>query len=733
MFDLVKKLNLSAVRNIITAFIFTFIVMGFFVEESLAVGKPREEVSETSPPAAALAWLKRLKKAVDQGISDAQFDYGELHRLGKYVPKDLDEAARLYLLAAEQGHAKAQRNIALMYRNGTGVSKDYAKSILWFRKSADQNYAKAQFGLARMYAVGFGVDQNIDLAENWYLKAAEQGHVMAMNNLAFMWAENNKNLEEAERFSRAAFKKGPEDSAVVDTLGWVLFRKGEYKESVKFLKRAAEISPSIGEIWGHLGIALVSTGNTNDAASAIEKSSSLGSPQSIHKLLRSYRVQGRIDKAVSEPNGAGSACISFHPPLDSVDQVTYSDYVSVTPQSPDARTTYRDGKLCIDGLSILKEYAISIRPDLPTDDDLTLVVNDDISVIIEDQSGNFVRRLRASAQDGDQESQKTLGGILQTLGKYEEASKWLSPIAVNGDAIAQYVLGSNYHFGKGVPQDYKIAADYFRKAAEQGLDSAQFSLAMMYDNGFGVSKNLKQAHQWLLKAAKQGHAKSQSNLGLMYKDGRGIPQDYAAALKWLTKSAEQGTTWASHHLGQMHLNGLGVPANNPEALKWHIKAAEGGLVDSQFTVGKLYGGVSNWTDIPKDHFEAAYWYKKGAKQGHLESQMILGRRYYLGEGVRRSIRESKKWYLEAAKKNDAAAYYTLGIFALEGIGERKDLERAFAWFGLASMSKTDSVIPDDWKQKAEEEMKELKQKLTPSQKEEAMNLVLRWMAKHNLQ
>ena len=57
--------------------------------------------------------------------------------------------------------------------------------------------------------------------------------------------------------------------------------------------------------------------------------------------------------------------------------------------------------------------------------------------------------------------------------------------AENGDASAQNHLGFIYYGGKGVPQDYKEALVWFRKAAEQNNASAQAILGIMYNNGQG--------------------------------------------------------------------------------------------------------------------------------------------------------------------------------------------------------------------------------------------------------
>src|SRR5579864_361386 len=60
--------------------------------------------------------------------------------------------------------------------------------------------------------------------------------------------------------------------------------------------------------------------------------------------------------------------------------------------------------------------------------------------------------------------------------------------AENGDASAQYELAGLYYQGKGVPQDYKHAADWYRKAADQGNPKAQYGVGFMYYEGRGVQQ-----------------------------------------------------------------------------------------------------------------------------------------------------------------------------------------------------------------------------------------------------
>src|SRR3989442_15463719 len=54
--------------------------------------------------------------------------------------------------------------------------------------------------------------------------------------------------------------------------------------------------------------------------------------------------------------------------------------------------------------------------------------------------------------------------------------------ADSGDAHAQFNLGWLYHDGRGVPQDYAQARQWYEKAAAQGNAPAQSNLGWLYAN-----------------------------------------------------------------------------------------------------------------------------------------------------------------------------------------------------------------------------------------------------------
>ena len=75
-----------------------------------------------------------------------------------------------------------------------------------------------------------------------------------------------------------------------------------------------------------------------------------------------------------------------------------------------------------------------------------------------------------------------------------------------------------------------------------------------------VERDFKMAFEWFSKAANQGHAKAQLNLAMMFENGEGTNRDLKKALEWYEKSAAQGDEMAMQRLEQLRKNNVAVPA-----------------------------------------------------------------------------------------------------------------------------------------------------------------------------
>ena len=121
----------------------------------------------------------------------------------------------------------------------------------------------------------------------------------------------------------------------------------------------------------------------------------------------------------------------------------------------------------------------------------------------------------------------------------------LAAKASSGDAAAQVAAGERYaakaaelHDPAEAAEAYKTAAEWYRKAAQQGSVPAEMHLAQLYrDGGRGFARDMAQAAAWYRKAAEQGEVTAQGTLGLLYSIGQGVQQSDVEAYYWLDLAA----------------------------------------------------------------------------------------------------------------------------------------------------------------------------------------------------
>ena len=96
-------------------------------------------------------------------------------------------------------------------------------------------------------------------------------HAHAYNALGYSLAERNQRLPEARKLIERALELSPDDSFIVDSMGWVQYREGDLKGAARTLRRAYDGRPD-AEIGAHLGEVLWQMGNRAEANRVWEES-----------------------------------------------------------------------------------------------------------------------------------------------------------------------------------------------------------------------------------------------------------------------------------------------------------------------------------------------------------------------------------------------------------------------------------------------------------------------------
>ncbi|MBR9973082.1 tetratricopeptide repeat protein [Magnetospirillum sulfuroxidans] len=111
-----------------------------------------------------------------------------------------------------------------------------------------------------------------------------------LNYLGYTWVDAGINLEEGRAMLEKAVSLRPRDGAVIDSLGWALYRLGDYHNAVKFLERAVELKAEDPTLNDHLGDAYWQVGRVSEAMFQWQRAMGLDpEPEQIAPLKEKLR------------------------------------------------------------------------------------------------------------------------------------------------------------------------------------------------------------------------------------------------------------------------------------------------------------------------------------------------------------------------------------------------------------------------------------------------------------
>jgi len=141
---------------------------------------------------------------------------------------------------------------------------------------------------------------------------------------------------------------------------------------------------------------------------------------------------------------------------------------------------------------------------------------------------------RRSAEQGYAPAEYIYGSTFRE-GRWQNPQQlvyWWTKAAEQGEVRAQLWLGVSYEQGQnGVERDYRQAFKWLSMAAKQGQPDAQYTLGQMYEDGEGVPQDYRLAAYWYRKAADHvpnlgGAGVGLSSLIQLYREGHATQEDY---------------------------------------------------------------------------------------------------------------------------------------------------------------------------------------------------------------
>lgn len=200
---------------------------------------------------------KEFKKAYDEYLKVQKYsDYFSESRLhAAHIARHIGKTADAIDLLNDVIEQKKADNMQIYFLlSELYESKNDNVNAIATLKKAENIFVKNEQLLYQLGVVQDRLGQKDDMLDTMKrVLEINSNNAQALNYLAYTWAERNEHLDVAEEYARKAVKNEPKDAFILDTLGWVLFKKGQTKEAAVVLEKAHRMMPEVGIILEHLG------------------------------------------------------------------------------------------------------------------------------------------------------------------------------------------------------------------------------------------------------------------------------------------------------------------------------------------------------------------------------------------------------------------------------------------------------------------------------------------------
>lgn len=169
-------------------------------------------------------------------LSPLDPDADSLFKYARYLqkrpgPKDFDDVARYYRIAAAHGHYKANRNLQQLVSQGLASSPlPQKESVDLASQLVDAGVPSGYYDIGYYLNLGYGLKQDREMALRYFRKAADLGSPEAQFYVAKLLAPWDKAPDIARQMRRCATEQGHGEAAT--ELGINLQGQSQYSEAV---------------------------------------------------------------------------------------------------------------------------------------------------------------------------------------------------------------------------------------------------------------------------------------------------------------------------------------------------------------------------------------------------------------------------------------------------------------------------------------------------------------------
>lgn len=674
-----------------------------------------------------------LRRAAAMQNREAAYLLAGLMENGIGVKRDPAGARALYQVALRQGHGPSGVALARLETDAAKANVYATQGLRLLFQEAKQGSADAAKTLADHYRTTSDSAERLSVALDWYRRASDLGDAEAALHMGRMRADAKSPLyqpKEALAAFETAARRGSVEAALViaedPANGGTLGISPEQAEL--WLTRAIETKSPRALV---MGAEIRAQDKPDEARQLLNEALKVASndPGVLVSLGRFLRNGDLIDRDLPR-------AIEFFDRAARTESTTaFYEYARTVLSYPDPLTAPLQ-KIAIERLQGAAERghvkaAVSLG-------DALMHGNGAAPAPAE-----ALRWYQKAADGGATVALVRLGDFyaLRSDGvETPRALEWYRKAADANSSTAMVRLGRMFSEGRGVPQDYALAATWLSRAAAAGSGPAMIELSALYSKAGGPG-HFNLAREALERAVRAGDARAPIALAKLYlargerllADGTlrraaesgnveaalqlaetylatKAPDQVAHARRWLisAEKAAAGNDELASRVAVLQLTdpntaqrGVAVletlaRKNNPAAMTAYAQALlKGAGVQSDGARGEallrraiqlgydparfvLANAYRGGEGMPRDPARAIALYREiyNDEPGDTKVLLALGEAYVLGEGVTRDRKLATQFYMQAAKNGDPEGQLHLGMAYLYGGGVEHDGARS---------------------------------------------------------
>ncbi|MCH8078958.1 MAG: SEL1-like repeat protein [Proteobacteria bacterium] len=717
------------------------------------------------------------RKAADRGNSAAQYNLGTLYRAGHGVKQDYNQAVRWFRLSADQGYAAAQNELASMERAIAGANRpapvaapEIETAPVQAKTDLTEIVAETTDSIPTLSkSEPASVESEITTEEERTSVVEADGEIAVVEAAAeekpkrgfFSRLFGKKDVSDSVPDQSGVVYATPEEIAAAESI-YVPVPDTESEETEDIvLPDMASPEPVSTDLEIAVVEELSSTEEVIEQAtvteSAVEEKPKRGF---FSRLFGKKDAPEVVEESLDEPSkvityAADSAPVGQQLETSNESEITESQNESdIAAVQPPADISSGDVTLYEPDSTDEDEVDTKIEKisesEAPKKGFFSRLFgtgepeknktgeNADLAETIEiDESDEVIVIAKLEEPDLDEIRQREyeeafidsieVAPDLDDIGSVSD----LQPLAVRGNANAQYQLGALFYQGKGVQRDFVQAFLWYRRAAQQGHADAQYSLGNMYLMGEGIKQDDYHARQWYEKASEQGHGSAQHNLESLQRIAIAESEpktDYDQQNNLLLEQDEEGLEekpedkkgFFSKLFGKGDDNEEDESIITDEAVEATERSNDQISVDNtestRDSAKSIYekGLAYEFGEGVAQSYSTAFeYFNKSAEQNHAPAQYKMGLAYAYGQGTEKDPVSAAEWYQKSAIQGYALAQRTLGTLYMAGDGVEQNKPLALAWYNILADS---GNVMDIHRRDA------LKEKLTPDEIDEASEL-----------